>query len=71
MSKELPPYTLGQLILELEGSERAYQENSRTADRVEARDGHNLASTWWRVQAAALLFQADPARQPGLSHYAG
>jgi hypothetical protein len=68
MSNELPPYTLGQLIMELEGSERAYQVNLRTADRVEAKDGHNLSSTWWRIQAAALLFQPDPARQPGIDH---
>src|SRR2546421_12711366 len=66
MNTKLPPYTLGQLILELESSERAYQDNLRTANRVEAKDGHNLSSTWWRIQAAALLFQADPARQPGI-----
>jgi hypothetical protein len=66
MSTELPPYTLGQLILELESSERAYQDSLRTADRVEAKDGHNIASTWWRVAAGALLFQPDPARHPGI-----
>ena len=66
MSIEAPSYSLGQLILELESSERAYRDNLRTADRVEAKDGHNLQSTWWRIAAGALLFQSDPARYPGI-----
>jgi hypothetical protein len=66
MSTDLPEYTIGQLILDLESSEKAYQDNLRTANRVEAKDGHNLVSNWWRFQASTLLFQPDPARHPGI-----
>jgi pyrimidine deaminase RibD-like protein len=66
MSSGRPHYTLGQLISDLESSESAYQENLQTAARVEAKDGHNLVSSGWRIQAAALLFQQDPARHPGV-----
>ena len=52
-----PQYTLGQLISDLESSERAYQANQRAADRAEAK--HGVASTWWRLQAGALRFQPD------------
>jgi hypothetical protein len=60
-----PSYTLGELIRELEGHERAFAENSRTADRVESEQG-SLGAVWWRVQAAALRFQPDPARMSGI-----
>jgi hypothetical protein len=61
-----PQYTLGQLISDLESSERAYQANQRAADRAEAK--HGVASTWWRLQAGALRFQPDPARHSGIDH---
>jgi hypothetical protein len=56
---------LGQLICTLEGSERAFVANSHTADRVEAKQG-SVAAHWWRIQAAALKFHADPSRMPGI-----
>jgi hypothetical protein len=62
---EGPRYTLGQLITELEGSERAYQQNSRTADRIEAEQG-SIAAYAFRIQAAALLSQPNPEQIPGL-----
>jgi hypothetical protein len=58
-------YTLGELIRELESAESAFIANSRTADRVEAEHG-SIPATWWRVQAAALRFQPDPIRMPGI-----
>jgi Protein kinase domain len=63
---ELPDYTLGKLISDLVGSERAHDANLGTASRVEAKDGHNLVSTWWKIQADVLLFQPDPTRHPGI-----
>jgi hypothetical protein len=56
---------LGQLIVALEESERAFAATSRTADEVEAKEG-SVAAQRWRVQAAALRFQPDPARMPGI-----
>jgi hypothetical protein len=58
------PYTLGRLISELEGSERAFAANSRTADRVEA--SGSAAGVWWRTAAAALQWQPDPVTMPGI-----
>jgi nucleoside phosphorylase len=66
MTTEPIPYTLGQLIFDLEGSERAYQDNLRVADTIEAEDGHNLFAYGFRHRAAALLFEPDPSRQPGI-----
>jgi hypothetical protein len=57
--------SLGQLIRTLEGSESAFVANSRTADRVDATEG-SIAAQWWRMQAAALKFQPNPARMPGI-----
>jgi hypothetical protein len=68
----LPPHgvaeevaNLGQLLRLLEGSERAFAANSRTAERIEAEQG-SLVAHWWRCQAAALKFQPDPARMTGI-----
>jgi hypothetical protein len=58
-------FSLGMLFDSLQGSESAFAANSRTADRVEAEDG-SIAAVWWRVQAAALTFQPDPAQMPGI-----
>jgi hypothetical protein len=56
---------LGQLLQLLEGSERAFAANSREADRIEAEKG-SIVAHWNRCQAAALKFQPDPARMPGV-----
>jgi hypothetical protein len=66
MRNEMPNCTLGQLISDIEGSERNYNDTLRTADRIEARDGHNLAATWWRTQAEIFRFQRDPVQYPGI-----
>lgn len=58
-------YSLGMLFDALRGSESAFAANSRTADRVEAKQG-GIAAQWWRVQAAVLKFQPDPAQMPGI-----
>jgi hypothetical protein len=58
-------YTMGELIRELEGAEVAFVANSRTADRVEAKQGSG-AALWWRMQTSALRFQPDPTRMPGI-----
>ena len=56
---------LGQLLANLESSERAYEANSRMADEQEAKHGHIVAIAA-RIQASALLFQPNRARMPGI-----
>lgn len=60
----LVPYTLGQLVRDLEGSERAYQANLRTAQKKEVESP--AEAIWWHAQASALRFMPDPARMPGI-----
>lgn len=66
MTNDRPNYTLGDLIGDLGGSEYAYQENLKTANRIEAKDGNNLVSTSWRIQASLLRFQPDQKLHPGI-----
>ncbi len=57
--------TIGQLLRNLESSERAYQANMQQADRTEAKSGSVVA--WHtRLQAQILRFQLDPKRMPGI-----
>lgn len=58
-------FTLGQLLTTLQGSEAAFEANSRTAERVAAKDGAVLGQ-WWRATAGALLFRPDTAAMPGI-----
>jgi hypothetical protein len=60
----LSMYTLGDLIRDLEGSERAYAQNKATADKKAA--AGRLDAKWWYVQAAVLRWQPEPARMPGI-----
>jgi hypothetical protein len=55
----------GQLLLNLESSERAYQANMRLANRQRVKYGSGVA-LHAELQAAAFLFQPNPARQPGI-----
>jgi hypothetical protein len=63
--KAMAPYTLGRLLLELEGSEMAYQDNLRTVERIERRDG-SIAAHGIRNSAEAMRWQPDSARMPGI-----
>jgi hypothetical protein len=58
-------FTLGQLIRELEGRKMAFEQNSKTADRMESKEG-SIAAALRRIQAAALRFQPDTATMPGI-----
>jgi hypothetical protein len=59
---QVPRYTLGQLIRELEGCEHAYQANLRTAQRKESESP--AEAPWWHLQAAAFKFVPDRERMP-------
>jgi hypothetical protein len=59
--------TLGQLLEELESSDRTYQANMRLAEQAERDPILNLTATYRRVQAAALKFQADDVSYPGIN----
>jgi hypothetical protein len=62
---QVAAYSLGKLFDALHASASAFAETSRTADRVEAKQGA-IAAQWWRVQAAAFKFQPNRARMPGI-----
>jgi hypothetical protein len=57
--------SFGKLLENLESSERAFQANTRSAERQEATHGP-LLGMHARIQAAALLFHPDPAKMPGI-----
>jgi hypothetical protein len=61
---EIPSYTLGDLIRDLEGSDHAYAQNKAVADRKAATS--SVEAAWWYNQAAVLRWQPDPGRMPGI-----
>jgi hypothetical protein len=61
-SADQPRFTVEELILQLECSERAYEANMKSAEREK-----NEASAYMaRLQAAALLFRPEPTTMPGI-----
>jgi nucleoside phosphorylase len=65
MAHETLPYNLGELILELEGSQQADAENRCNAERIAARDG-SISAAIFQASADALKWQPDPVRIPGI-----
>jgi hypothetical protein len=57
--------TFGQLLINLESSERAFQANMRGAERSQAQFG-SLVAYSHKLEAHAFLFQPDPAQMPGV-----
>jgi hypothetical protein len=57
--------TLGDLLAEVESSERAYNANMATVARME-QEGRGIEAYGMRIQAAALLFQPDSETMPGI-----
>jgi hypothetical protein len=55
----------GQLLANLESSERGYEANTQVAERAQAKHGSAVALSH-RVQAAALRFRANPTPMPGI-----
>jgi hypothetical protein len=58
-------YTLGQLLLAVEGSEVIYEQNMRVVERIRQEHG-SAAAEWFRINAGCQVWRPNYETMPGI-----